>query len=190
METVTYTPRPGGGRVERATLATAGVPGAQVEVRTYDATDQLLETVVDEDADGAPEIRETWSWAASGEPLEVRREGAEGTAVRTWERRDQVVREVLDEDGDGIPDHATELHYRDDGQRVLKREEAGADGEVSWQKRYVYRPDGKRIFEERDVHVDGTPDQRWDYLYDADGVLAWEVRTEPGSAHCAGVRPE
>ncbi|MEZ4434658.1 MAG: hypothetical protein R3F65_19825 [bacterium] len=157
----------------------------------FDAAGRVVEEQRDGDADGRFETVETWEYDEAGALVEEtavsEREGAR--RVR-YDRSAELTVTEVDEDGDGDIDHRTALHTRLDGKRVLKQEDNAADGVVDWQKRYVYDAAGRRVYDERDSNVDGRVDERWDYGYDAAGRLLHEVRTQPGSARCAGLRAE
>lgn len=155
----------------------------------YDVAGHQIEQAIEVAGSDGPQSVWQRAYDASGRLLEeISLSGAGAARSTTYARLDGVTVTEVDEASDGRVDHRTTLHVRTDGKRVLKQEDAGADGVIDWQKRYVYDAAGRRVYDERDRDMNGQVDQRWDYGYDADGRLLHEVRTEPGSAACAGLR--
>ena len=159
----------------------------QIVARRYDAADRRVETRLDADADGVFEHRDALTFDDE-DRLTEEITSIDGVLTRRVTYASEDGREIVDRDegADGSIDHVTTIYRRDDGQRVLKREDYDADGDTDWQKRYVYRTDGRRLFEARDRDVDGRVDQRVDYFYDVDGRLIRQAMTEPGAPECVG----
>lgn len=155
----------------------------------YDHQGRRIETRTDAPVDGTIDAVITEAWDDADRLIE--RSTLDGRGVLNYETRwvyeGDVVLSETDENGDGLIDQIAELHSRPDGQPLLKRRDLRADQVVDWQKRYVYDSDGFRAFDERDHNADGKVDQRWDYAWSPEGLLVHEIRTEPGSAACAGL---
>ncbi len=157
-------------------------------IERYDAAGHQIEQAIEVTGLDGPQSVWQRAYDAAGLLVEELSLPAAGPSrLTTYARLDGMTVTEVDEAGDGRVDHRTTLHVRSDGKRVLKQEDAGADGVVDWQKRYVYDAAGRRVYDERDRDMNGQVDQRWDYGYDAEGRLLHEVRTEPGSAACAGL---
>lgn len=157
-----------------------------------DPEGRIIEETIDVGADGVVDVHRL---IVRGDDGEIRTErtvttdedGVSTARVVSHRTYQGVETTEVDELGDGTVDHVTTIWRRDDGQRVLKHEDAKADNEVDWQRRYVYDTDGREVYSERDRDVDGVVDLRVDYGWSADGRLLHAISTEPGSARCGGL---
>ena len=154
----------------------------------YDSNGDLIEVVIDADADGNTDKIYTYSYNPNGTSLFFNIDlGADGSidekTTITHDVNGNWVTGSIDTNGDARPERIETFTYNSNGQVLTFENDTNADGIADLVRNYTYDAEGNRLSRSEDSDGDGNFDSIRTYTYDDYGNRVTESVGDGGSVN-------